>query len=92
MKVEIYNNGLIAKVFRDNGTYYYYNTVTNQIIPNNSPTLINLVGNVLNIGCAIICGYTPPIVDDGCCDFSLISNAGLCLVSNAGDCLVSNAA
>lgn len=88
MRIEVYNNGAIIKVIKDDGGYYYYDPQTKTIIPNNSNSLINLISNVLQIHCAILCQGTP--VADTCCTNSLLTNAGNCIMSNAGLCIVSN--
>lgn len=82
MKVQSYNGGTILKITQNN-TSYFWDVSSSSKIPENSSKLLNLIKDVLSVGCAKIC-------DVGCAPYTLVSNSGACLVSNSGAFIVSN--
>lgn len=82
MKVQSYNGGKILKITQNN-TSFFWDVEASSRIAKGSSKLLNLVKDLLSVGCAKMC-------DIGCAPFTLVSNSGACLVSNSGAFIVSN--
>jgi len=90
MKIDSYNGNTILKI-TNGASYYYYHVPTSSIISFSSTLLLNLTPDLYyQLSCASFCVPVPPIDDEGCCAFAILSNSGACLLANNADCLEHN--